>query len=239
MYIIFFPAIKEQSANMEQLLKSYPESFLKAFNFDIRSLNTVEGFLSTEQFSFVWPLMVIFMMIGFGGGAFAGEIEKGTIEILLAQPVSRLKIFFGRYLAGLFVLIIFTTLSVYAAIPFCKIYNIDINTAAFNKMALLSFLFAWAIYGLAIMLSAMFSDKGKVFFISGGLLVLMYVLKIVASIKDSLSDLKFASFFYYYDPTKALLDNEIDKWAFVVFWSVAIICTLIGAIWFAKRDIAA
>ena len=88
MYIIFFPAIKEQSANMEQLLKSYPESFLKAFNFDIRSLNTVEGFLSTEQFSFVWPLMVIFMMIGFGGGAFAGEIEKGTIEILLAQPVS-------------------------------------------------------------------------------------------------------------------------------------------------------
>ena len=239
MYIALFPAFKDQSANLEQLIKSYPESFLKAFNFDIKSFTTVEGYLATEQYSFVYPLMVIFMLVGFAGAAFAGEIEKGTIEILIAQPISRLKLFFSRYFAGLLILIIFTATSVYGAIPLARAYDISISAEAFSKLAILAFIFALAIYSIAIMLSAIFSDRGKVFFITGGILILMYVLNILASIKESLSDLKFASFFYYFNPAKALGHNEIDDWAYLVFLGVAVVCTLIGAIWFSKRDIAA
>lgn len=236
MYVGLFPAFQKQSASMEEVIKSYPESFMKAFNFDIKSFNTIEGFVSTEQFSFVWPLLVILMSIGFASTCIASEIEKGTIEILLSQPISRLKIFIARYLAGLSNIIIFTFVSVYTVIPLSKAYGVSYNGENIFKMILLAFLFAWAIYSIGILCSAIFSDRGKVYFISGSVLVVMYVLNILSAIRDSLSDLKYFSFFYYFNPQKALVYNQIDNWAYVVFMGVIIICTVFGAIYFNRRD---
>lgn len=238
MYIALYPAFKEQSATMEQMLKSYPEAMLKAFNFDIKSFTTLEGFLSTEQFSFMWPLLAILATVGFAGSAFANEIEKGTIEILLSEPISRAKLFMSRYFAGLFILIIFTIVSVFSALPLAKAYNIEVSNEGFATMALLCFIFAWAIYSLSMFFSAAFSDKGKVFFITGGILVAMYVLNIVAALKESLADLKYGSFFYYFNPTNALYNNKIDHWAYLVFMGTVVMFFALGAIWFSRRDIA-
>ncbi|HLC38817.1 MAG TPA: ABC transporter permease subunit [Patescibacteria group bacterium] len=237
MYISLFPSFKDQSAAMEQLFKSYPESFLKAFNFDIANFTTIEGFLSTEQFSFMWPLLVVLMSVGFAGTAFAGEIEKGTIEILLAQPISRLKLFISRYLAGLASLVVFVIFSVFIAIPIIEIFKISYTFENFATMALLAFLFGLVIYSIGMFLSAIFSDKGKVYFISGALLVVMYVLNIVSSIKEQLADLKYVSFFYYFNPSKALIHNQIDHWGYLVFIGISAVVIVIGAAWFSKRDI--
>ncbi len=237
MYIALFPAFQKQSASMEQLIKGYPESFMKAFNFDIKSFTTLEGFLSTEQYSFVWPLMVVLLMVGYAGAALAGEIEKGTIEILLSQPVSRFKLYLSRYLAGLFMLVIFVSVSVYSAIPISKIYDINFSAGNFNSLALLGLMFSLAIYSIGYMLSAIFSDRGKVFFLSGGILIATYVLNIVSSLKDSLSDLKYFSFFYYFNPAKALAHNQIDNWSYLVFLGLALFCFIFGAIIFLKKDI--
>ncbi len=237
MYIGLFPSFSKQAASLEELIKSYPESLLKAFNFDIASFNTIEGFLSTEQFSFVWPLILMFMVIGFSGYAIAGEIEKGTIEILLSQPITRAKLFLARYFAGFFMLIIFVILSVYPIIPLCRIYDIAYDVQSINLMAIISLFFSWAIYSISMMFSSMFSDRGKVFFLSGMLFVIMYVLNIVASIKESLSDLKYGSFFYYFNSTKALVHSEIDNLSLFVFIGVAIVFTIVAFFWFKKRDI--
>jgi len=238
MYIALFPSFKDQSASLEALIKNYPESFLKAFNFDIKSFTTLEGYLATEQFSFVWPIMVIFMTIGFSGSALAGEIEKGTIEILLSQPISRAKLFFSRYLAGLLMLILFVIFSVFSVLPLSLAYNISFSSENFMTMAVLGLMFSAAIYSIGIFLSSVFSDKGKVFFISGGLLVGMYVLNILSALKENLSDLKYFSFFYYFNPAKALIYQQIDPWAYGVFLGVTFVLTTLGLIIFSRRDIA-
>lgn len=237
MYVGLFPSFKDQSVAMADMLKSYPESFLKAFNFDIASFNTIEGFLSTEQYSFMWPLLMILMTLGFAGGAIAGEIETGTAEILLSQPITRTKIFIARYLAGFVSVVIFVFISVFSAIPFMEIYNTGYKLENFSSLTILAFLFSLAVYSIGMLFSAAFSDKGKVFFMTGGILVLMYILNIVASIKDSLSDLKYASFFYYFNPANALIKNEIDNWSYLIFLGTAVLCFIVGIIYFSKRDI--
>ena len=237
MYVGFFPSFKDQTASIEQMMSSYPESLMKAFNIDLKSFSTVEGFVATEQFSFVWPIIVIFMLVGFAGAAFSGEVEKGTVELLLAQPISRIKIFIARYLAGISMLIFFVTLSIFALMPLCKIYDIALTTDHIYSMGLLSFLFGLAIYSIAMFLSSVFSDKGKVYFISGGILVLMYVLNILAGIKENLSDLKYGSFFYYFNPTKALVYGDIDRWSYLIFLGTAVILFILSLIWISKRDV--
>jgi ABC-2 type transport system permease protein len=237
MYVGLFPSFSSQMDSMKEMLKSYPESFLKAFGFDINNFTTLEGFLATEEYSLMWPILSLFMVIGFAGAALAGEIEKGTMEILLSQPISRLKIYFSRYIAGLLMIIVYVGVTIYAIIPLANMFNVSYVSGGYTKLFYLGLMFMTAVFSFAYMLSAIFSDRGKVYFITGGMLVLMYVANILSAIKDSLENLKFASFFYYYSPSKALVYHEIDKWSFWVFAGVTIVCLIIGAIIYSRRDI--
>lgn len=237
MYIGIFPSFQNQSVDLENLLKAYPEGLKKAFNFDINTMTTIEGFLSLEQFSIVWPVMLIFLLVSFAGGSIANEIEKGTIEMLLSQPISRTKLFFSKYLTGIIILILFTLVSVLAAIPLIEAYSISYNINNFYKMLVLGLMFGWAVYSISMFFSSIFSDKGKVYGLAGGLLVLMYVLNIVASLKENLADLKYASFFYYFNPTQAMVYNKIDNYAYLVFIVTGFVFTLLALIFFTERDI--
>ena len=238
LYVAIYPSIQAQSANFEQLLKTYPEGFLKAFNIDIKSYTTIGGYLAAEQYSFMWPIIAIFMLVGFAGTALAGEIEKGTIESLLSQPISRVKLYFGKYFAGLVILISFILLSIFSAVPILSAYNISYDLKIFVTMAILGLMFSLAIFSVSMLFSSFSSDRGRVYFLSGGLLVLMYILNIVASLKESITDLKYFSFFYYFNASKALIYNQIDHWAYLVFFGVAVVATILGAIIFSKRDVA-
>jgi ABC-2 type transport system permease protein len=238
MYIALFPTFKGQMANLEQYMKAFPESFMKAFGFEIQYFGTLEGYLASEQFSFIWPIMLIALMVSMGSSFLAGEIEKGTIAILLSQPISRIKIFLSKYLTGFFYLIIFTTVSIISIFPLARAYDITYNTERFCKLGLVSFLFGLAIFSLSMLFSALFSEKSKPTFIVVGILLVMYFINIVSGLKENLDKLKYFSFFYYFKPPEVLNHNVIDKWTWWVFLGTFVISTILALIWFKKKDIA-
>jgi len=238
MYVGMFPSIQKQSENLMKLMEGYPESLKKAFDIETMDFTHLENFVAMEQFSFVWPLMLLFLLISLAGGAIAGEIEKGTIEVLLSNPVSRFQIFWGKYLAGIFSLLVFDFFSVFAIVPLAEGYHLEYKLPNFATIFLLGFIFGLAVFSLAMLFSVIFSDKGKVYFLSGGILVLMYVLKIIASLKENLSDLRYFSFFHYFDAPRALNHQEIDQWAFVVFLGVTLLSIVLALVILQKRDVA-
>ncbi|HBG81671.1 TPA: hypothetical protein DDW69_02400 [candidate division CPR2 bacterium] len=240
MYVALFPSIQKSSEQLIQAMEAYPESMMKAFGVDSvqTMLSSLEGFIATEFFSFIWPIMAVILACSLPGTAIAGEIEKGTIEIVLSQPVSRAKIFFGKYLAGVFGMLIFSVIPIISIVPIAAFFGIDYNLNSYFVASFLSFIFGLAVLSIASFFASIFSDKGKVYFLTGGILILMYVLNIVANLKDNLKDLHYASFFYYYNATGALVHTQIDKLAYPVFLGTALLFTLLGLFWFTKRDIA-
>jgi ABC-2 type transport system permease protein len=240
MYIALFPALQKQAQQMSKLLETYPESMWKAFNIDKASLtfDKVGPYLAMEQFNFIWPILVVVLGIGLAGYGLANEIEKGTIEQLLAQPISRTKLFLGRYSSGLISILVFSVVSIGAIIPLTAIQGVDVSAKGVMVLTLVSFLFGWAIYSLAYLASAFFSEKSKVAFIGGGVLILMYVINILASLKDNLSFLKYFSFFYYYNPTDAIDKARFVHYSPFVFLGVIIVATLLALFWYRERDIA-
>ncbi len=238
MFIGIFPSLQSQSVDFESLLKAYPEGLKKAFNVDIKSMTTIEGFLSMEHFSLIWPVMLTFLLVSFAGGSIAGEVEKGTIETLLSGPISRTKLFFAKYFTGLIVLILFTFLSILGAIPLIEVYDISYNANNFYSMFILGLMFGWAVYSISMFFSSIFSDKGKVYALSGGLLVVMYVLNILSSFKENLANVKYASFFYYYNASEAMMFNRIDNYSYLVFIATGLVFTILALIFFTERDIS-
>ena len=237
MYVLLFPSIQKQGESFLELMKGYPEGLMKIFGIEEFSFLTIESFLAIEQFSFIWPILVIFLLVSTAGTALAGEIEKGTIEIMLASPTSRRHIFGGRYLAGVFALLIFTVCSVFAVIPLAEIHNVDYLLKSYIAMALMGFLFGLAVFSFAMLLSAISSERSRVYMITGSILIVMYVLNVVSMLKESLSYLQYFSFFHYYDPHSALVGSTVSGVAILVFIIVVIVCTVAGAILFSTRDI--
>jgi len=240
MYIALFPALQKQSQQMAKLLETYPDSMWKAFNIDKSSLvfDKVGPYLGMEQFNFIWPIMAVILGIGFAGYAFANEVEKGTVEVLLSQPVDRMRIFAARYLTGLLNIAIFTMVSILAIFPLTAMHQVSVNAKGVLLLTLVSFLFAWAIYSIAILASVFFSEKSKVSFVGGGLLILMYVLNILAGLKESLSNLQYLSFFHYYNATQIIDKATTIEWTWLVFLGVIIISTSAAGLWFNRRDVA-
>ena len=240
MYMALFPTIRDQAASFATLLDSYPKGFMQAFGFTDTAVMFAHmgSYLATEMFSFIFPIILIALAVSFGSAAIAGEIERGTIEFLLAQPISRTKLFFSRYLAGVSAVAGFTFILVFSIIPLSHFYQGDIVFADIARFSLVCFLFGLSILSVSFLASSIFSDKGKPNFIVTGVLILMYVLKILASLKVSLDKLKFFSFFYYYDPASTLGQSAaLAHNMFWVFVGTSIISTLIAVWWFNRRDI--
>ncbi len=239
MYVAMWPSFSKESEKFLELADAYPEALMKAMNIDIMSMfGSLEGFIAGEHFSIVWPIILIILTLSYASSAIAGEVEKGTIELLLAQPISRLKIFLAKYFSGLAIIAAFIFLSNFSVIPFALLHNVDYRIQHYLTISILGFLFAFAIYGICIMLSSFSSSKGKPMAVAGGLLIIMYALNVFSAFQESVENLKYASFFHYYDFAAAAIYNQLDTLNIAVFLAVGIITATIGAIVFVKRDIA-
>ncbi|MBU6389272.1 ABC transporter permease subunit [Patescibacteria group bacterium] len=239
MYIGLFPSIKSQAQSFNQLIQQMPEGLRSAFGADAFDYSNLGSYLSTEMFGFLWPLVMIIFTLSWAANALAGEVELGTVEIVLSKPVSRLRVYWERYLAGVAALFIYVVFSILSLIPFARLYSIDISHLHPVLLSLLCFLFGMAVFSLGTLLSAIFSDKSKVYAFGAGLLVLTYVLNIVASLKDSLSDLKYGSFFYYFNPAQAIVHDKIVTEGYWVFILFSLVTVLLGAWYWNRRDITA
>jgi ABC-2 type transport system permease protein len=239
MYVAMWPSFSKESDQFMELADAYPEAVMKAMNIDIMNMfGSLEGFIAGEHFSIIWPIILIILTLSYASSAIAGEIDKGTIELLLAQPISRLKIFFAKYFSGLVIITIFILLSNFSVVPFALLHNVDFRLQNYLTISILGFLFVFAIYGICIMLSSLSSSRGKPMAITGGILIIMYALNVFSAFQESVENLKYASFFYYYDFAAAAIHNQLDAPNIAVFLAVGITTAIIGAFIFVKRDIA-
>jgi len=238
-YVSLFPIVQGSSVNVAQLVKNLPEGVVKAFSLDPKSFTMFEGFISGKHFSLLWPIMLIGLAISSGSAFISEEIEKKTISILLSEPISRTKIFLGKFLAGVFNIFIFTTVSILLIVPLAKIYGVAYTGEGFLKITIIGFVFGLSVFSLSMLFSAMFSEKGKVIFLTSGTLMAMYFANLVALLKDNLSGLKYFSFFYYFNYSEILVHNKIDNWAWLIFLGTFLISSSLAIVLFNKRDIAA
>lgn len=240
MYVALFPTLKNQAEEINKLLEAYPKGFLEAFGFDgTQSMFTqLETYMSTEYFSFFWLIMIAIMAVSFANALCAGEIEKGTIELTLAQPISRSKTLLARFFAGSMSITIFTFISAYGIMLSAIIHNISYNAPNYLTVSIIGSLCGIAIFSMAVFFSTLFSEKGRVAITVTSILLLMYAGNIIASLEDNLDKIKLASFFHYFDAPAVFGKNEIIEWSVLVF-SLTIVVFLVAAlVRFQKRDIA-
>lgn len=80
-----WPTMRDM-ANLDDLLKGYPESMKDLFDLD--AMSTAAGFLNAELFTLVLPMLVIVFAVSRGARMIAGEEQSGMLDVVLVTPVS-------------------------------------------------------------------------------------------------------------------------------------------------------
>ncbi|MEI6850593.1 MAG: ABC transporter permease subunit [Candidatus Saccharibacteria bacterium] len=240
MYVALFPTISKQSGQLDSLLKNLPPEMFKAMGIDHSALSfgNMESFLSTEYMSFLWPILAIIFAITIANYISVNEIDKGTIETLSSLPANRFRIFIERYAAGLLLLFGFCIVSIFGVVPLAMIHGLDYVFVNYLTTAIGSFFFIWVVYSLATLFSVIFSEKGRATMFSGGILIFMYVIQIVTSLNENVKNLKYISFFNYFNGSDLLSKNIYPEYSLLVLGGSALIISILALLWFQRRDLS-
>lgn len=94
LYCLAWPAVRDSGSRLDDLVRGLPAGVraLMSGPGGALSLGTPAGYLQAELLSVTGPLLVVVLGLLLGSRAGAGEEERGTLELLLAQPVSRRRV---------------------------------------------------------------------------------------------------------------------------------------------------
>lgn len=232
--MILYPSFS-QGDQMQQLLNSLPPQ-LRSLVGDTVSYKTIGGYLDTIVFNLRVPMVVITMAIIFGIGLSAGDEERGTLSTLLAQPVSRTRVYAEKALALLgAILLVHVGVLLGIMVSLVSIgdwYSIDKQIAISFGSFLIS-----AIFGaLAFTLGALTGKKGISSAIAAAVAFGAFLIDSMAPSVNVLEHIqKFSPYYYYSNASLAV--NGVD-WSYAALQVLIIVALLtIGWSVFRHRDI--
>lgn len=236
LYVATFRSSQASAAQLQELVKNYPKGFLEAFGISDLNPSSIEQYLNAKHFSFLWPLFAIILAISRAGGQVAGEVQSGSIGLLLATPKSRSQLLASKFLAGIATIGIFSAVSVFGVIPLAAAYSIPTHLHILLAAWALCALFMTSVYSIAFAASVSFSTTGRVVSLVSGFLIVSYAAHIASLILPSLSALKYISVFYYFNTAKVLATGHIPFSSLVVFLCIIAVSVSYSFWRFNRRD---
>jgi len=183
----FYGTIVDQADQFEKLLESYPKE-LMAFFGDFGDLVTPSGYLNLEYFVLM-PLILGVFAVLMGSGLLIGDEESGRLDLILAHPISRSALFWGRLLAfvmATLAILAMAWLGLYAPMSWTPL---DVGwlglTAAFVSLFAVLMLFGT----LALWLSMLLPSRRLTAMVAGIALVGSYFITSLARINTDLEPL--------------------------------------------------
>lgn len=96
---LFYPSIKDAGADFDDYLEALPQSVRDTLGASAGSITDPEGYLVSQLYSNMYPLLLLILGISMGAWAIAGAEGDGTLEVTLAAPIRRSSLAWGRWLA--------------------------------------------------------------------------------------------------------------------------------------------
>ena len=230
---VLFPSIGEQFGGME-----FPE-FYEAFG-PIGAIGELSGFLSLEVFSFAVPIALGIYALVLGTAVLAGEEDDGTLELLMALPVSRWKVVLTKALSIAVSLAIVGAglcLSIWIGIQAIG-HQVQVAVSASDLaiVALQSWLLVTALAMISLFLGAYVPSRRYAAVVCGLVLAGSYLLDSLAQITGELDPVRPLSLNYYYD-TRELMTSGLAWQDAAVLVGVVIVFLALALLSFERRNI--
>jgi ABC-2 type transport system permease protein len=233
--IAFYPSIRDDPA-LSDYARDLPESVRALFVGGELDIASPVGFLNSQIYALLAPLLLLIFTVGAGAGAVAGEEERGTLDLLLAHPVRRRDYVVQRFLA-LAALVAALTVVLLATVAFGSwLVDLEIGfgrlLAASVSVGLLAVLFG----AVALAAGAVRPGRARAIAIGTGLAVAAWIFDGLAQAVDALEPWRPLLPYYH-----ALGQNPLREGAPWAGWALLVAATAVlvagAAVGLERRDV--
>lgn len=231
--MVLYPSILDQQAEYQLIFEAYGDTMLAFFGGGLDFVSPA-GYLNFVFFSYI-PLVAGIFSVLAGSGLLASEEEKGTLDLILAHPISRSTYFWGRFIAFLAVSvgILLLTWAGYAiGLPFVE-WGATVFTLLLPHLSLLAVLVWFGVF--ALFLSLLLPSRALAASISGAFLLLSYLVSSLATINENLRSLNNLMPLKYYQGGLAM--NGLNLEHLLILSGSSAIFLLLAWLLFLRRDI--
>ncbi len=207
---------------------------------------------------YVHPLVQTILCVwavGRAAGAIAGEMDRGTMELLLAQPLARYRVLLAHLTVD-FLTIPVLCLSLWAGnwlgAWLVGVLELGAPASSTSKLAVDPRIFApalasvaallFAISGYTMWLSASGRFRGLVLALAVLVTLLQFLINAVGQLWDTIGYLRPWTVFYYYQPQRAILDDALtrqDLSDIAILAAVGAVGYALAFLTFCRRDLPA
>lgn len=226
-----FTTFSGSADQMNQMMEAYPDGVLEAFG--ITDLGDVGNFLHSQVFILA-PLALAFFPILAAAGAIAGAEERGTIDVLLGNPIRRPYLVAGSFLATAISLL--GILAVVGLLTWVAAALVDVDLPPASVAAAVLNLWPVCLFfgGMAMLFSALLHRRALAIAIPAFVMFAMYLMDTLGRVSEDLEYLRPWSVFYYYG---SAIEDGIDWANFAGITGIALLFVSLAALAFQRRDI--
>ena len=235
--VAVYPTVRD-NPDLNKMVRDYPEA-LKAFIAFGGELDYVSGagYLGSELFAFMVPLLLLIAAIGAGARAIAGEEERGTLDLLLANPLSRRRLVLDKLAAIAVEVAALSIVLIAALVVGVAVVGMNVSAAHLAAATVSAALLAFAFGAIALMVGAYSGHRGVAIGLAAAGAVAAYLVNSLAAIVKSLEPARALSPFYHYAASDPLRHGlALDHVAFLVL--VALAAAGLAIVAFERRDLA-
>ena len=193
--LLLYPAIAE-TTGLNQYIQNLPPVFLALLG--EKDLLSPAGFLNAELFNFLVPFVIVSCTVGMGVDLMAGSVERRTIELILALPVTR-----TRFVVEAFGAIAAVSLGLGACVFLsltlgAQSIGVELSPSGLFAASLNASLIGTVFGALALGVGTFVHRRGLCLAITATSVTASFFLATVALLTDRLGPVVSLSPFYYY-----------------------------------------
>lgn len=233
MYTAFWPSIGGGDV-VDAYLGSMPPALVDAMGLD--AMSSPGGYLSATVYALLGAALLLVLTVGSGARLVAGAEEDGTLELELAAPVSRRRVYLERLVAlWVSALVVVAALTV-AVLVAATAVGMDVGTGRVLAGSAGLLALAVAVGTVALAAGAVTGRRAVALGVGAGVAVASYLAHALGATVDGAGWLQQVSPWGWYlggDP----LTTGLDVGGLALLAALTAVATVVGLVVFERRDL--
>tara|TARA_Y100000758_G_scaffold155928_1_gene110636 strand:+ start:166 stop:960 length:795 start_codon:yes stop_codon:yes gene_type:complete len=197
---------------------------------------TPEIWLGIELYGLLFPILLAVIAVSAGASAIGTEEESGTIELILASPISRGRVVLEKSLGIMIQLGIVSGFLWVGIATGSLLFPFDVSLTNVFFATAMGWIFGTTVAYITMSIQSLKGRKGLALGVGSGFVGLSYVMMVISGLLNGLNSLKYTSLFNYYDGRSVLI-NGLNETSFAVMLGLSGLFLVVSLYGFYNRDV--
>lgn len=229
----------QQVKTMLQFLDMMPSIIKSALGGETLRVGNLPALIAIGYNHPLTLLLYMLFAVGIPTALLAGEVQRGTMELILSRSVTRLQVYLCAAMLTVVGMVALVAVMFFGTFVSTRIYHFGepIPLVEFFRLAVNGGMLSATVGAISLLSAAAFSRRGTAVGVAVAYLVANYFINIIAEWWPQMKALKSFTLFHFLNPYKIFALHVWPTSELMILGSLMLAAAILGAIIWNRRDL--